>query len=504
MSDHIHVFTFAGHNRNITMGNGWGAVEEKIDKMKSMVAKTNEYNEKLERNLLDITGTKDENARLRVHIEEKNKVIEEQRGYINKFEREIEQYRNEISEYRVTDIKQKQTIAEKARDIDQHRSTIQQQHGTINEQKSTIEEKTRNIQEQRHVIAKQEGTIEEQRGTIGAERGKTDELIDIIKSEQGKTDELVDVIKSEQGKTGSLVDVISRQQDHFSTMFDAVRMLAIGGNDGNIQVNRPAILSRGAASAVPIITGYTEPASAAFMDERIVYSMTHKKRGKALLINNRHFTDDTKNRDVVDWQASALEQMFKKLEFDVDCRINLCSSELIAVIEEASKMDHQHHDCFACIILSHGVDGEVLGVDCKTVPIKTLVAPFLEDKCNSLSGKPKLFFFPASGGKKMDPGIDLENSEPIAECNGCGEYSVTHRIPNEAHFVMTYATLTQRYIHYLCTVFNMFGSTLELMQLLTLVNHQVVNEFGKASTEESPCIVSSLTKQIFFHAKKCK
>jgi len=58
---------------------------------------------------------------------------------------------------------------------------------------------------------------------------------------------------------------------------------------------------------------------------------------------------------------------------------------------EAAK-DHSDADCFAMAILSHGDDGIVFGTD-KEIRIDNLIAPFKGKKCESLLGKPKLFFF---------------------------------------------------------------------------------------------------------------
>jgi hypothetical protein len=54
-------------------------------------------------------------------------------------------------------------------------------------------------------------------------------------------------------------------------------------------------------------------------------------------------------------------------------------------------MDHSDNDCFACAILSHGEEGIVYGKNGK-IDIKKLLQPFKGNNCDSLAGKPKLFF----------------------------------------------------------------------------------------------------------------
>jgi len=62
----------------------------------------------------------------------------------------------------------------------------------------------------------------------------------------------------------------------------------------------------------------------------------------------------------------------------------------------ASDEDHSQRDCFVCVILSHGLDGRVFGID-GTVTTNQILNPFKGDRCPSLVGKPKLFFIQVFG-----------------------------------------------------------------------------------------------------------
>lgn len=71
-----------------------------------------------------------------------------------------------------------------------------------------------------------------------------------------------------------------------------------------------------------------------------------------------------------------------------------------------SKSDHSNSDCFVCAILSHGdevhvVDEnnpgrhereDVVYATDQIVLTKELVSMFIDRKCKTLAGKPKLFF----------------------------------------------------------------------------------------------------------------
>lgn len=70
--------------------------------------------------------------------------------------------------------------------------------------------------------------------------------------------------------------------------------------------------------------------------------------------------------------------------------------------------NHSDAACFACILLSHGKEGLIYGTDGE-MPIKTLTALFRGDKCQSLIGKPKLFFIQVMN-------LMLTASSCFAEC----------------------------------------------------------------------------------------
>ena len=68
--------------------------------------------------------------------------------------------------------------------------------------------------------------------------------------------------------------------------------------------------------------------------------------------------------------------------------------------------NHSNADCFACAILSHGEEGYVFGSDGR-IQIDKLVAPFKGHKCQSLAGKPKIFFIQVSDSPFLWTGVFL-------------------------------------------------------------------------------------------------
>nr|6PDQ_B Chain B, Ancestral Effector Caspase-3/6/7 [Homo sapiens]6PDQ_E Chain E, Ancestral Effector Caspase-3/6/7 [Homo sapiens] len=91
-----------------------------------------------------------------------------------------------------------------------------------------------------------------------------------------------------------------------------------------------------------------------------------------------------------------------------------------------------------------------------------------------------------------------------------------HKIPAEADFLIAYSTAPGYYsyrntsngswfIQSLCEVLNKYGSELEIMEILTRVNHKVSLRSESSSNDpafngkkQMPCFASMLTKKLYF------
>lgn len=56
-----------------------------------------------------------------------------------------------------------------------------------------------------------------------------------------------------------------------------------------------------------------------------------------------------------------------------------------------SQEDHSNSASFVCVLLSHGDEGLIYGID-RPEKFENLTKYFKGDRCRSLVGKPKLFF----------------------------------------------------------------------------------------------------------------
>uniref|UniRef100_A0A671RCQ0 Caspase-3 n=1 Tax=Sinocyclocheilus anshuiensis TaxID=1608454 RepID=A0A671RCQ0_9TELE len=168
------------------------------------------------------------------------------------------------------------------------------------------------------------------------------------------------------------------------------------------------------------------------------------------------------------------------------------------VCASVSKENHTDNSCFVCVLMSHGEEGTILGSDERWMPVKTLTSLMTSDLCPSLRDKPKLFFLQACRGLEYDPGVEADSVEAPGEFSGISD------VP-EADFLCCYSTVEGYYswrnpekgsvfIHELCEMLK--DCHLEIIQILTRVNHRVANHFQSYTTDpdthrkrQMPCFV---------------
>ncbi|KAI8511177.1 Caspase-6 [Branchiostoma belcheri] len=260
------------------------------------------------------------------------------------------------------------------------------------------------------------------------------------------------------------------------------------------------------------------------------YEMNHRQRGMCLVFDNKKFheTLNLKQRIGTRKDAKSLKKTFKDLGFSVEILEDKTTTDITEKLVKAAKEDHSQRDCFVCVFLSHGKNGTVYGQN-GLLEIKELTDLFRGHNCKSLRGKPKLFIFQACRGAKRErpveppesmdrPGIGRED-EPMDETDLGAEPGVRPTLPAGADFLMAYSTSEgfysyrnkddgSWYIQDLCRALRKHGTTMEIQEILTLVNRMVsCRELEKSKvkkalgTKQMPCVLSMLTKRLFFTPK---
>ncbi|RXN25502.1 caspase-3-like protein [Labeo rohita] len=235
------------------------------------------------------------------------------------------------------------------------------------------------------------------------------------------------------------------------------------------------------------------------------YSLNYPSIGHCIIINNKNFDRRTgmNQRNGTDVDAGNVMNVFRKLGYNVKVYNDQTVAQIKQVLTAAARDDHSHSASLVCVMLSHGDEGVFYGTD-TSVELKSLTSLFRGDRCPSLVGKPKLFFIQACRGTELDPGVETDSSDN------------SMRIPVEADFLYAYSTAPGYYswrntmtgswfIQSLCEMMSKYGKELELMQIMTRVNHKVALDFESTSNQpgfdakkQIPCIVSMLTKEMYF------
>lgn len=237
------------------------------------------------------------------------------------------------------------------------------------------------------------------------------------------------------------------------------------------------------------------------------YSLNFPCIGQCIVINNKNFDRRTgmNQRNGTDVDAANAMKVFTKLGYKVKIYNDQTVEQMKQVLISASKEDHSCCASFICVLLSHGDEGVFFGTD-GSIELKYLTSLFRGDRCQSLVGKPKLFFIQACRGTDLDAGIEADSGDS------------TTKIPVEADFLYAFSTAPGYYswrntmtgswfIQSLCDMIGKYGKELELQHIMTRVNHKVAVEFesisgspGFHAKKQIPCIVSMLTKEMYFSA----
>lgn len=244
------------------------------------------------------------------------------------------------------------------------------------------------------------------------------------------------------------------------------------------------------------------------------YNMNHRQRGYCIIFDIEHFHPSRRlpRRNGSQVDSTGLYNIFRSMSFEVVLFKDLTAKEIKYQLEYYSKIDHKNNDCFVCCILTHGEHGQLWGSDTK-FPVDMLFNSFLGENCISLVGKPKMFFVQACQGERLDHGVPVTGLDSL-------DSAAFFKIPNHADFLIAYSTLPGFYswrntqdgswfMQAVIRVFNDYHKNLDVLSMLTIVNHRVAFfKCSNATTEEFnnkkqvPCITSMLTRRVFLRPKQ--
>lgn len=275
-----------------------------------------------------------------------------------------------------------------------------------------------------------------------------------------------------------------------------------------------------ARTLVPEYSGFSPAPSNSDRNGMEFYRMERNPRGVCLIISNSDFTksrshsneDSRHNIELEDRPGSKidvenLQMTFKNLLFDVKKQEDVEGHEMYKLVSYfANDYDHRKCDCFVCIILSHGNEYGVYGVDGKNQNIQNLTRLFEETP--SLQGKPKLFFFQACRGTAAATSFKKDDVESLPL--GFSNLGIQQNIsPSNSDFFFGYATppgyaawLSDThgswYISALCQAFREYGGRCSIDDIAIKCN-SIVSKFDTQNREKQiPNPTHTLTKKLYF------
>uniref|UniRef100_A0A182Y9J2 Uncharacterized protein n=1 Tax=Anopheles stephensi TaxID=30069 RepID=A0A182Y9J2_ANOST len=250
------------------------------------------------------------------------------------------------------------------------------------------------------------------------------------------------------------------------------------------------------------------------------YDTSHPRRGIALIINQVNFKD-LRKRDGSDKDRDCISAALQGIGFEIRTLDDPNRKELLAMLEKVANEDHSQHDCLVVVVMTHGKENNLLYARDKSYEADRLWEPFLGNACPSLRGKPKLFFVQACRGKQLDQGVRLVNMsiDENVSVDSVPE-PVSYVIPTMADLLVMYSTYDGHYswrnpvngswfIQSLSIVLTAIGHREELLHILTAVSRRVAFHYQSDvpqnvkmdAMKQMPCIVSMLTKLLYFPKK---
>lgn len=241
-------------------------------------------------------------------------------------------------------------------------------------------------------------------------------------------------------------------------------------------------------------------------DERNPYPMTSHPHGIAVIINNEQF-ESMPTREGTEIDERNLTKTFCFLGYIVEVYRNCTKDQISGIFDALRLRNHQEYDSFVCCILTHGQEGQLYGSDHETVKLEDLTGKLNARNCQSLAGKPKMFFVQACRGKIKDPAARIASDSPDVRVERDGGGPMLE-VPNEADFIFSYATPSGQacfrdldcgswYISELCKVLCRCSSHLHLDDMLKEV-HAAVGKYEYQTYRQVPEVVQRLHHNIYF------
>lgn len=228
-----------------------------------------------------------------------------------------------------------------------------------------------------------------------------------------------------------------------------------------------------------------------------LYPMECSPHGLAVVIVNECFEESgaLRKRQGAEVDQVTFCQVFEDLGYTSEAYYNCTADEMLKIIERVAEMDHSRYDSFVLCVSTHGTDTCLYGIDNKVIKRKHLFAPM--KLCDTLRGKPKMFFIQAcrtaaSSDREADGLVDPHDEADCFYASASTSGNSAYRDTNSGSWFVTA----------LWEVFSKMKSTHTLISMMHCVNAWLQQKYSVLS-DGSSCIqcaeyTSTCTKDIRF------
>ncbi|GIY82001.1 caspase-9 [Caerostris extrusa] len=242
--------------------------------------------------------------------------------------------------------------------------------------------------------------------------------------------------------------------------------------------------------------GYSEEAEILLLgaitscSKQLCYKMYSKPLGFCLIINNVEF-DNLEDRIGSDVDAEALEYLFRKIGYIVECERNMTADNMLArLIKFRDENEWASVDSCVLIILSYGDNVNnldiIYGTDSLWITKTEIYRIFANINCEDLQYKPKMFFFKAcrvdGGGHEV---YVTESTDAVKKvvCPSLSNLLVVHssfpdHVPHRNELCGTW------FCHDLVQVLNSNFLTQDLETMLKTVTQKLKNRLSRKQRKQ--------------------
>ncbi|GBL87556.1 Caspase-7 [Araneus ventricosus] len=173
--------------------------------------------------------------------------------------------------------------------------------------------------------------------------------------------------------------------------------------------------------------------------------------GIAVIMNHVKFDGTFQARPESNSDANALKKLWENFGFKTEIHTDLTAEEVNQVFVKLSKENHSNYDAFVTCYLSHGDEGIVITKDGKPIRLTDLV-DLIANGCETLVGKPKLFFVQACQGRGIQTAFTPTKIDAVQGKNNFVVVDGGHLLHKVVwHQNMNFGDIAKSYLTYLQT-----------------------------------------------------